>query len=75
MGIFNRRYAAIGWLVWNIGKRMGKRKARQAVPGIDRETKKPNRPAILSGLAALGGALWIFGKKKKRGGGPTDFGE
>jgi hypothetical protein len=67
MGIFNRRYALIGWLVWNVGKRVGKRKARQAVPSIDPETKRPNRPAILSALAALGGALWIFGKKKRGG--------
>jgi len=73
MGIFNRRYAMIGWLVWNVGKRIGKRKARQAVPSIDPETKRPNRPAIVSALAALGGALWIFGKKK-RGGDTTDLG-
>lgn len=66
MGIFNRRNAVLGWIVWNAGKRMGKRKAREAVPGIDPETKRPNRPAILSGLAALGGALWIFGRKKRR---------
>ena len=74
MGIFNRRYALIGWLVWNVGKRIGKRKARQAVPSIDAETKRPNRPAIVSALAALGGALWIFGKKK-RGGSSTDLGD
>lgn len=66
MGIFNRRNAVLGWIVWNVGKRVGKRKAREAVPGIDPETKRPNRPALLSGLAALGGALWFFGKKKRR---------
>jgi hypothetical protein len=74
MGIFNRRYALIGWLVWNVGKRIGKRKARQAVPSIDPETKRPNRPAIVSALAALGGALWIFGRKK-RDGDSSDLGE
>jgi hypothetical protein len=67
--MFNRRYAALGWLVWTVGKRLGKRKARQAVPAIDPETKRPNRPAIVSALAALGGVLWIFGKKKRGGGG------
>ena len=72
MGMFNRRYAVIGWLAWNVGKRLGKRKAKQAVPTIDRETKRPNRPAIVSALAALGGALWVFGKAKKRGGGSDD---
>lgn len=66
MGIFNRRNAVLGWIVWNIGKRFGKRKAREAVPGIDPKTKRPNRPALLTALAAFGGALWIFGKRKRR---------
>jgi hypothetical protein len=74
MGVFNRRNALIGWLVWNVGKRIGKRKAKQAVPSIDPETKRPNRPAIVSALAALGGALWIFGRKKRRGG-SSDVGD
>lgn len=68
MGIFNKRNAVLGWLVWNVGKRIGKRKAREAVPSIDRETKRPNKSAIASALAALGGALWVFGKKKRGGG-------
>jgi LPXTG-motif cell wall-anchored protein len=68
MGIFNRRYALIGWLVWNVGKRIGKRKAKAAVPAIDPDTKRPNRPAIVSGLAALAGTLWVFSRKKRRGG-------
>jgi hypothetical protein len=66
--MFNRRYAFIGWLVWNIGKRIGKRKAKAAVPAIDPETKRPNRPAIVSGLAGLAGIAWIVGKLKRRGG-------
>jgi hypothetical protein len=69
MGIYNRRNAAIGWLVWTVGKRIGKRKAKAAVPAIDPETKRPNRPAIVSGLAALAGTLWVFGKAKRRSGG------
>jgi LPXTG-motif cell wall-anchored protein len=68
LGIYNRRNALIGWLVWNVGKRIGKRKAKAAVPTIDPETKRPNRPAIVSGLAALAGTLWVFGRKKRRGG-------
>ena len=68
MGIYNRRYAVLGWAVWQIGKRIGKRKAKGAVPSIDPETKRPNRPAIVSALAALGGALLVFGRKKRRGG-------
>jgi len=73
--VFNRRYALIGWLVWQIGKRMGKRKAKAAVPAIDPETKRPNRPAIVSALAALGGALWVVGRKKRRGGGSGEAAE
>jgi hypothetical protein len=72
MAMFNRRYAALGWLVWTVGKRVGKRKAKAAVPSIDPETKRPNRPAVVSGLAALAGTLWVVGKKKRRGGGSGD---
>jgi hypothetical protein len=68
MGIYNRRNAVLGWAVWEVGKRIGKRKAKAAVPSIDPETKRPNRPAIVSAAAAAGGALWIFGRKKRRGG-------
>lgn len=64
MTIFNRRNAVLGWFAWTVGKRVGKRKARQAVPTIDSETKRPNKPAILSGLAALGGALWFWRKRR-----------
>jgi len=70
--MFNRRYAVIGWLVWQMGKRIGKRKAKAAVPSIDPETKRPNRPAIVSGLAALAGTLWVVGRKKRRRGGSGD---
>ncbi|MGH3103543.1 MAG: LPXTG cell wall anchor domain-containing protein [Gaiellaceae bacterium] len=64
MGILNRRNAVLGWAAWQMGKRMAKRKAKQAVPSIDAESKRPNKPAVLSGLAALGGALWFWRKRK-----------
>lgn len=59
MGILNRRNAFLGWLTWTIGKRVLKRKARTAVPAIDPETKRPNRPAIVAALAALGLGAWL----------------
>ena len=66
--MFNRRYAVLGWLVWQVGKRAGKRKAKAAVPSIDPETKRPNRPAIVSGIAGLAATAWVAGKLKRRGG-------
>jgi hypothetical protein len=72
MAIMNRRNAVLGWLVWTAGKRIGKKKARAAVPAIDPETKRPNRSAIASAVAGLGGALWIVGKKKRRRGGSDE---
>jgi hypothetical protein len=70
MGIFNRRNAVVGWLVWNVGKRVAKRKAKAAVPTIDAETKRPNKPAavLTAALATLGGFLMLKRKKTP----PTD---
>ena len=33
MSIINRRNAVLGWGVWQITKRVARRKAREAVPG------------------------------------------
>jgi hypothetical protein len=63
MGIVNRRNAVIGWTVWQVGKRVAKRKAKAAVPAIDAESKRPNKPAVVAALAALGGLLLFWRKK------------
>ena len=63
MGIVNRRNAVLGWTVWNVGKRVAKRKAKAVVPGTAEDSKRPNKPAIVSFLAAVGGALWFWRKK------------
>ncbi len=63
MGIVNRRNAVLGWAAWQVGKRVAKRKAKSAVPSVDAETKRPNKPAIIATLAALG-ALAMFWRKK-----------
>jgi hypothetical protein len=62
MGIINRRNAVLGWGVWTVAKKVGKRKARAAVPGSG-EHAGLNKSALASLLAAMGGALWFWRKK------------
>ena len=63
MSIINRRNAVAGWLALTVGKRVVKRKARAAVPAVDPETRKPNRSAIVLGLAGVFGALAFWRKR------------
>jgi hypothetical protein len=63
MGIVNRRNAVVGWVVLKLGKRAAKKKAQAAVP--DARTGG----AVAGSLAALGGALLFW--RKKRGSSPT----
>jgi hypothetical protein len=62
MGIVNRRNAFLGWGVWKLVKRFGKRKAKAAVPGPG-EHAGLNKGAIASLAAAVGGVLWFWRKK------------
>ena len=62
MAIINRRNAVLGWGVWKVAKKVGKQKARAAVPGTG-EHAGLNKGAIASMLAAAGGALWFWRKK------------
>jgi hypothetical protein len=68
VGIINRRNAVVGWAAIQVGKQVAKRKARQAVPGIDEQKKRPNKAAILSAVAAVGGALWVWRRGKSDSG-------
>ena len=63
MSIFNRRNALTGWLTWLVAKRVLKKKARDAVPGTVEGSKRPNKGAIATGIAALGGLLWFWRRK------------
>lgn len=58
MGIVNRRYAILGWIVWQIAKYAGKNKVRQAVPGKG-EHAGLNKGAIASVLLVIGGVFWL----------------
>jgi hypothetical protein len=64
MAILNKRNAVLGWTAWQVAKRVGKRKAGQALPGRGDETKRPNKGAIVSALAAVGGALWFWHRRR-----------
>jgi hypothetical protein len=62
MGIINRRNAVLGWGVWTLAKKVGKRKAKAAVPGTG-DHAGLNKSAIASIAAAVGGAVWFWRKK------------
>jgi hypothetical protein len=67
MSIVNRRNALLGWATWKVGKRVARRKAREAVPAV--ESGRPNKPAIAAaGAAALAGSLFFWRKARKGGG-------
>ena len=61
MGIFNKRNAVVGWGVLKVAKRVGKKKAREAVPGTG-EHAGLNKSAIASIAAAIGGVIFFWRK-------------
>ncbi len=64
MGLINKRNAMLGWTVWQLGKRMAKKKAKAAVPGRAGDSARPNKSAVATGLAAVGGALWFLRRRR-----------
>jgi hypothetical protein len=68
MAIVNRRNAVLGWTVWKVAKRVARRKAKDAVPTIDRETKRPNKSFLVALAGALGGLVFFWW----RGGGKDE---
>lgn len=72
MSVFNRRNAVVGWLALAVGKKVLKRKAKDAVPTVDPETKKPNKSAIALLVAGTVGALTFW--RKRAGGDDTSPG-
>jgi hypothetical protein len=64
MAILNKRNAVLGWSVWQVSKLVAKKKARQAAPGRVGNTKRPNKGAIVSALAVVGGAVWFWRRRR-----------
>jgi hypothetical protein len=62
MSIVNRRNAILGWTVWQFSKVAAKRKAKQALEPAD--NRKGKAAAVLSGVAATGGALYIWRRRR-----------
>jgi hypothetical protein len=62
MGIVNRRNAVLGWSVWKIGKAVGKRKAKQAVPRTGAHAGLNKGTLATIGAATV--AALIFWRKK-----------
>jgi hypothetical protein len=75
MSIFNRRNAVMGWLSWLVAKRVLKKKAKDAVPGTVEGSRRPNKGAIATVLAGLGGALWFWRRKGSDDEPPSPAGE
>lgn len=50
----------MGWAAWQVGKRVLKRKAADAVPKVDTETKRPNKSAIALLIAAAVGVATFW---------------
>jgi hypothetical protein len=60
MGIMNRRNAFLGWIAWQVAKRVLRRKARAAVPTVDLETRRPNTSFVVAVLALAVGGLFFW---------------
>jgi hypothetical protein len=71
VSVFNRRNAAVGWVAWAVGKRVLKRKAKDAVPTIDPESKKPNKSAVALLIAGAVGVA-TFWRRRSDDGSPTE---
>jgi hypothetical protein len=69
VSVINRRNAVAGWLAIAVGKRVLKKKAKDVVPAIDPESKKPNKSAIALTIAAVVGVATFW---KKRSEDPTE---
>jgi hypothetical protein len=65
MAILNKRNAVVGWLAVKVGKRVVKQKAANAVPSAK------TGGAAAGALAAVGGALLFWRKKRGDGGDET----
>ena len=56
----NRRNAAFGWAAWKLVKRAMKKKAADAVPSVDPDSKRPNKSAIALLIASAVGVATFW---------------
>jgi hypothetical protein len=66
VAVINRRNAVLGWTVWTVAKRVGKKKVRAAAPSV--EDGKPNASLVAVALAgalaaAAGAAAFLRGRR------------
>jgi hypothetical protein len=67
VSIVNRRNAVMGWLAWEVGKRVIRYKAMHAVPKVDE--RRPNKSAIALFAATVGGVVFFL---RRRSGGDDE---
>jgi hypothetical protein len=65
VSIFNRRNAAIGWLAWNAAKIILRHKAKDVVPKVDRDRRRPNKSAIALLLAGTVAAAAFWHRRRR----------
>jgi MYXO-CTERM domain-containing protein len=65
VAVFNRRNAAVGWLALFVGKRVLRRKAKQAVPALDPESRRPNKSAVALLAASVVGVATFWRRRSE----------
>jgi hypothetical protein len=60
MGIVNKRNAVVGWLTLKVAKRVARKKAQE----VALSSKRAGRGAATGALAAVGGVLLFWRKKR-----------
>ena len=66
MGVMTKRNAVLGWAVWEAVKFTARQKARSAarsaVPSVDLQAKRPNKPAVLAAVVTATGVALLVRK-------------
>ena len=72
MSIVNRRNAVLGWVVWETGKRMAKRKAKSVVPTSETVSGARKKSALAAVVAAVAGVAMFWRRRSAREPAPTE---
>jgi hypothetical protein len=73
VSIVNRRNAVMGWVTWEVGKRLIVYKAKHAAPKVDSDGRMPNKSAIALFAATVGGVVFFL--RRRAGGDDEDAAE